>query len=66
MAWVKTVYLIDVVNYNWGTKAKGKIVDGKGNICCNLLFISGNFYFSFVLDILMCANGVETTKNYLR
>ena len=29
------VYLIDVLNYNWGTKAKGKIVDRKGNICCS-------------------------------
>ena len=30
-----TVYLIDVLNYNWGTKAKGKIIDGKGDICCS-------------------------------
>ena len=32
VAWVNTVHLIDVLIIMWGTKAKGKIVDRKGNI----------------------------------
>ena len=32
VASVNTVHLMDVLIIMWGTKAKGKIVDGKGNI----------------------------------